>query len=182
MKKLLCLLLCLCLICGLSACVTEDTPTKETGSNQNEPTKKQEESTKATEKKDETFTLNDTAAFTNLKITATELKESVGVDFFTPEAGKVFVGVNFTIENISDEPQNISSLMLFTAYADDVKCDYSFNAACAFDDGTLDGEIAAGKKLIGWYAVEIPSDWKTLQIDFIPELLSNSPAQFVFAK
>lgn len=175
MKKLLCLLLCLCLICGLAACAVEDTPTKETN-------QKQEDPTKATEKKNETFALNDTATFNNLKITANEIKESEGVDFFTPEAGKVFVGVKFTVENTSNEPQNISSLMLFTAYADDVKCDYSFNAACAFDDGTLDGEIAAGKKLMGWYAVELPSDWKTLQIDFIPDLLSNSPAQFVFAK
>ncbi len=175
MKKFLCLFLCLCLLCGFTACTVEDTPTKETNQNQETPTK-------ATEKQEETFKLNETATFKNLKVTANKLEESNGVDFFTPEAGNVFVGVKFTIENTSAETQSISSLLSFSAYVDDVKCDYSFNAACAFDKGTLDGDVAPGKKLIGWYAVEVPSDWQSLQIDFQSDLFSTTPAQFVFSK
>lgn len=175
MKKILCLLLCLCMLCGLTACTVEDPPTKE-------PSQAQDTPTQAPEKKDETFKLNETATFSDLKITASELKESAGADFFTPESGNIFVGVKFTIENISNETQNISSLLSFTAYVNDVKCDYSFSAACAFDDGTLDGEIAAGKKMVGWYAVEVSKDWETLEVDFLPSILSNSPAQFVFTK
>lgn len=175
MKKILCVLLCLCMLCGLAACAVEDTPTKETPQNQETPTK-------ATEKKDETFKLNETATFKNLKVTATNCEESNGVDFFTPEAGNVFVGIKFAIENTSAETQSISSLLSFTAYVDDVKCDYSFNAACAFDEGTLDGDVAAGKKLVGWYAVEVPSNWQSIQIDFQADLFSSTPAQFVFNK
>ena len=176
MKKLVCILLCLCLLCGLTACTVEDKPSKETETNA------ESEATKATEKKEETFELNETAVFNNLKVTATEVKESEGTEYFKPADGNIFVGVKFTIENTSEETQNLSSLLCFTAYADDVKCDYSFSAACVFTDGSLDGDIAAGKKMIGWYSVELPADWKNLQVDFIPDLLSNTPAQFVFAK
>lgn len=197
MKKFLCLLLCLCLLCGLAACAVEDTPTKETNQNQKEPTKEtiqnqkeptketiqnQKEPTKAPEKKDETFKLNETAVFKNLKITASELKESAGKDFFNPADGNVFVGVKFTIENTSQKEQSISSLLSFAAYLDDIKCDYSLSAACVFDEGTLDGSIAPGKKLVGWYAVEISSDWESLEIDVKPDILSNSTAKFVFTK
>lgn len=184
MKKILCVLLCLCMLCGLAACAVEDAPTKETS--QSEPTKEasqaKTEPTKAPEKKDDTFKLNETAVFKSLKFTATEIQTSSGVDFFTPEEGNAFVGVKFTIENISEETQSISSLLTFTAYVDDVKCDYSFSAACAFDEGTLDGEIAAGKKLVGWYAVEIPSGWDSLEIYAAPDLFSDSTAKFVFTK
>ena len=176
MKKFLCLFLCLLMLCGFTACAVEDTPTKETNSNQ------EQKATESTEPTDDIFKLNETAVFKSLKVTATEMKSSNGDEFFKPADGKTFVGVKFTIENTSDEAQSISSLLSFTAYADDVKCDYSFNAACAFDEGTLDGDIAAGKKLIGWYAVEIPRDWKSLEIDFQPDLLSNITAKFVLTK
>ena len=172
---MLCVLLCLCMVCGFAACTVDDTPTKETNQNQETPTK-------ATEAKDESFQLNETAVFKNLKITATELKESAGEDFFAPEDGNVFVGVKFTIENTSNKEQSISSLLSFTAYIDDVKCDYSISAATVFDEGTLDGSIAPGKKLVGWYSVEIPSDWESLEIDVKPDILSDNTAKFIFIR
>lgn len=171
MKKLLCVVLCILMLCALPACAVEDTPNKETNQNKEQ---------QVPEQKDETFGLNETAAFKDLKFTATEIKESDGKGFFTPEEGNVFVGVKFTIENISDEEQSVSSLLLFNAYADDVKCDYSFNAACAFDDGTLDGSVSAGKKLVGWYAIEIPSDWTSIELEVQSSWLSNNSAKFVF--
>ena len=173
MKKLLCILFALVMLLILPACTVEDAPSKETA-----PTQAQQ----STEKKDETFALNETAAFKALKFTATELKESDGDDFFTPATGNVFVGIKFTIENISDEEQSVSSLLLFDAYADDIKCDYSFSAACAFDEGTLDGSVAPGKKLVGWYAMEVPSNWKCLELNVQTTLLSNNSATFVFEK
>ncbi len=171
MKKVLCVFLSFLMVFMLSACVEEDIPNKEAGQ-------------KTTSQSDEktTFGLNDSAVFKDLKFTAKEMKESNGSDFFVPESGNVFVGVKLEIENISSEAQTVSSLLMFEAYADDVKCSYSFNAACAFDDGTLDGEIAPAKKLVGWYAVEIPENWKTLEIEVNPGLLSNNPATFVFEK
>ena len=171
MKRMLALLSVVAICVSFVGCVATDTPTKETG-----------EPTQATEKKEETFGINESAVFSNLKFTATEIKESQGVDFFTPEAGNVFVGIKFTIENISDEEQSISSLLMFEGYVDDIKCDYSVSAACAFDEGTLDGTVAAGKKLVGWYALEVPSNWSTIELDIQNNWLSNNPAKFVFTK
>ena len=132
-------------------------------------------------KKDE-FGLNETAVFQDLKFTATEIKESEGEEFFTPEEGNVFVGVNFVIENVSDEEQSVSSLLLFEGYADDVKLSYSLSAACVFDDGTLDGTIAPGKKLVGWYAVEVPENWATLELHIKADIFSSKTAKFIFNK
>ena len=170
MKKILCVALCVFMLFSLTACV-EDTPDKEVAS-----------SSEASVSKVQTFGLNETAVFRDLKFTATEMEESDGDSFFTPEEGNVFVGVKFTVENISSEEQSISSILLFEAYADDIKCDYSFSAACAFDDGTLDGSVAAGKKLVGWYAVEVPEDWATLELEVQADWLSNTSATFVFEK
>ncbi len=171
MKKFLSFLLCGILVLLFTACDT-DTPTKETGQTEQV----------ASSDTEQTYSLNETAVFTDLKFTAIEIKESNGDGFFVPESNNVFVGVKFTIENISDEEQTISSLLMFESYADDIKCDYSINAECAFDDGTLDGSIAPGKKLVGWYAIEVPSNWSKIEVNVLSEWLSNNPAKFVFTK
>ena len=76
----------------------------------------------------------------------------------------------------------LSTLLLFEGYVDDIKCEYSISAACAFDEGTLDGTLAAGKKLVGWYALEVPKNWKTLELHVLSNWLSNNAAKFVFEK
>ncbi len=129
-----------------------------------------------------TFGLHETAVFRTIRVTAQDLQESYGKSFYEAEDGKVFVGVQFTIENISDEEQRISSILLFDAYVDGVKCDYSFSAACSFPDGTLDGSITPGKKLVGWYAVEASEDWKELELQVKSDWLSDKRAEFVFSK
>ncbi len=94
----------------------------------------------------------------------------------------MFVGIHFTIENISDAEQTISTLFLFDGYAADVKCEYSFSAACAFDEGTLDGNIAPGKKLVGWYALEVPENWNDIELNVQSSWLLGGSAKFVFQK
>ena len=168
MKKVLSLMVAVLLCFVFAGCA--DIATNDGGSTATETTT------------EDTYGLNETAELKTLKFTATEVKESDGDDFFTPEDGNVFVGVNFTIENISDEEQSVSSILLFEAYADDVKCDYSINAQCAFDNGTLDGSIAPGKKMVGWYAIEVPSDWEEIEFDVQSDWLSSKNARFVFKK
>ena len=171
MKRILSMLLAVVLSFSFAACVADDSPTKEQG-----------EAAQTQNVKEETFGLNDTAVFSDMKFTATEVKESYGDEFFTPENGNVFVGVKFTVENISDEDVVVSSLLLFEGYADDVKCEYSFAAACAFDEGTLDGDIAPGKKLVGWYALEVPENWSSIELDVQSNWLSDNSAKFIFTK
>lgn len=171
MKKVFTVLLSFVLCFCFASCVTEVKPRKD-----------QTDATQLQESKEENYALNETAVFKNLKFTATEIKESDGTDFFVPEADNVFVGIKFTIENISDQEQLVSTLLLFEGYADDVKCEYSFSAACVFDEGTLDGNISPGKKLVGWYAVEVPKGWSTIELQVKSTWLSNNPANFIFTK
>ena len=131
---------------------------------------------------DEKFGINETAVFNTIKISADELKESGGSDFFEPENGKVFVGVKFTVENTSSEDKTISSLLLFDAYCDGTKCDYSLSANAAFDEGTLDGTLAPGKKMSGYYAVEVPTGWTEIELQVKSNWLSDTKAAFVFNK
>ena len=137
MKKILSFTLCVFMLLSFTGCF-ESEPTKEINQDY--------QNTSSEKIIEEEFSLNETAVFEDLKITATEKKETIGKSFFEASEGKIFVGVKFTIENISDEEQHISSLLLFGAYADDIKCDYSFSAVSSFDGGTLDGSIAPGKK------------------------------------
>lgn len=136
--------------------------------------------------KEETYVVGDTAVFEKIKVTANTKKVSSGTDFFKPESGNTFVGVEFTIENISDEDVNISSILLFDAYVDDTKCDYSISAECAMDSSnhTLDGSIAPGKKMTGWYAVEVPQSWAEIELQIVQDWLSGSKnaAKFVITQ
>ncbi len=175
MKKIAILVLAVVICAMFAACADHQVPVKKTGP----AASASSSSASGTEN---TFGLNDAAVFNDLKFTAVELKESQGTQFTKPDAGKTFVGVKFEIENISNESQNISSILLFSVYADDVKCEYSMSAQLSFDEGTLDGEIAPSKKAIGWYAVEVPEKWEKLEFDVSPKLFSNSSARFVFTK
>lgn len=173
MKRLSVILLSVIMVLSMCACVVDDAPAKE----------KKTESKSSSSKvkvKNETYSLDDTAVFQDIKVTATDAKISKGNEIFVPEEGKVFVGVKFTIENISDEEQSVSSILLFDAYCDDVKCSYSISANCAFDEGTIDGTISPGKKMTGYYAVEIPENWKNLELQVKSSWISSSKASFVF--
>lgn len=129
---------------------------------------------------EETFGINETAVLKTLKITANELKESNGKQFAQPHEGKVFLGVKFTIENISEKDQIMSSLLLFNAYIDGVKCNYSLPASIVFDEGTIDGTVAPNKKLVGWYTVEVPKDWSNLELQIKSSWLESTKATFIF--
>ena len=84
--KGVCLLISLLMIFALAAC--SDGPTKEVFSSGN--------SSEA--KTSENFGINETAVFDNPKITAVEMQESHGKQFFEAESGKIFVGIKLNIE------------------------------------------------------------------------------------
>ena len=169
MKKVILLFLGLVICISTASCKAEYQPAKESGSTSTQETNAEK-----------TYGINESVTLDDLRFTANEIKVSEGDEFFTPQSGNVFIGVNFTVENISDEEQSVSSPLLFDAYADDAKCDYSFNAACAFYDGELDGSIAPGKRLAGWYAVEVPENWSKLELNVKSSWLASKTAVFAF--
>lgn len=178
MKKLSIVLL-LCVLFLFASCSTEtgagvqkETPSDASGNS---------DTANNTEPMDTDFAMNETAVFEDLKITATDIKISNGNDYVQPEDGKIFLGVKFSIENISEEDQTVSSVLLFDPYVDDVKASFSFSGAIIdeFSEGTLDGSIASGKKLEGWYVVDAASTAKKIQFDVKSNWLSSTKASFV---
>lgn len=160
-------------VIGVAASQGGEGPSKEAG---NSP------SMEASEKPAElTFGLSEVAVFPSLKITALDIQSSIGDKFFKPDDGKKFVGVKFQIDNTSDKEQSISSLLMFDVYADDIKCAYSSSANITFGEGTLDGSLAAGKKMVGWYAVETPEDAKVIEFQVKDSWLSMQKARFVLS-
>jgi len=151
------------------------------GSTEESP-KKEAADTTSSDASEDTFGLNETAAFETLKMTALEMKESQGDEYIKADEGKVFVGVKFRIENISDSDEVISSILLFNAYVDGTKVDVNLMPPGDLSDGTLDGTLAAGKSMEGYYVVQAGSEWSEIQLDVQSSWLSNTKAEFVITK
>lgn len=131
------------------------------------------------------FSLGEIAEYNNVQVSVTECKQSSGTEWSTPEAGKTFVFLNLEIVNNSDEEITISSMASFEAYCDDYKLNYSSNAFMALIDVNaqqLDGSIAPGKKLNGYLGLEVPSDWKTIELYYKDNAWLGSNFKFVFNK
>ena len=169
MKKLICIVLVLVALMSLASCDLDTTPLNDgLGSIIGATT--------------QTYGLNQTAKLKTLSFTATQIRMSNGNTYFKPDSGNVYVGIQFTIENTSNEEQSISSILLFDAYVDDYKYTESFEAAVIFDSEMLDGTIMPGKKLVGWYTLEVPSNWAKIELHVKSEWLSENSAKFVFSQ
>ncbi len=181
MKKLLVFSVVLALLFSFTACTATDSPEKENYSSLGSSSSDNKQGETASTDSKAVFGLNETAVFKDSRVTAIEIKESKGDGFFKPDDGNVFVGVKFVIENTSNESVSISSILQFDAYADDVAVDYSISAATVFDKG-VDGDIASGKRIEGWYTIEVPTGYKNIDIYFTNDILSSVKTQFSFNK
>lgn len=117
---------------------------------------------------DPVFSVGDTAAMDDIYVTLVDIHEYDG-DFMHPEDGNTYVGFELLIENKSDKPIVVSSLMCFEAYFDDFATNYSLGAQTESDLNQLDGEIAPGKKITGAMCYEVPADWTTAELHFNPD-------------
>ena len=122
----------------------------------------------------DTFNVGDTVDLKNIKTTLVSVVESVGSEYNKPSDGNVFVLCEFEIENSSDSDISVSSIMSFEAYCDDYSINESLSAALETDKNTLDGTIAAGKKMNGVIAYEVPAGWSDIEIDFTPDFWGKS--------
>ncbi len=113
------------------------------------------------------YGVGETAVYKNIRYTVTGWRESRGSSWNSPDSGNIYVLVSFQIENNSSEDLSLSTLLYFDGYCDDYSLDYSFGAAME-EKGSLDGTIARGKKVKGEYGVEVPKDWKTIEITITP--------------
>lgn len=87
--------------------------------------------------------------------------------FITPADGKMFYKVDIEILNNSDKDTTISSMISFEAYEDDYSIDETYTSGI---DDMLSGGVAAGKKIKGSLCYELNTDWKTLEIQYKPNV------------
>ncbi len=177
MKKTLLTVLCISLIatgaasCGFSnnnAVVKGDGETTTVASTQ--------------ENKETIFKIGDVAQYPDMNITMNSAKISKGDDFSKPNSGNVFVGTEFTITNTSSSDVSVSSMIMFDVYVDDTLTDESISAEVLFSDKSLNGTVAAGKKLTGVFGIECPENWNTIEFHVKDSFISSNKAVFTFSK
>lgn len=101
----------------------------------------------------------------NFIITLESVNVLKGTEYNKPADGKEFTELALIIENISDKDYSVSSLLMFDAYEDGFSINESISAQIASETKTMDGALAAGKKIKGKLAYEISTEWKELEID-----------------
>lgn len=124
------------------------------------------------------FTVGDTAEMNKVRVTLVAVRSSKGTQFYVPDEGKVFLIFEVEIENGTDSEIGVSSLLCFTAYADDYSLAFSLSGIMADGGKQMDGTIAAGKKMRGVVSFEAPEGWKTAEIHFKPNVWAGR--EFVF--
>lgn len=132
-----------------------------------------------------TFGVGDKVEYNGVYVTLNSVKEISGGEYLAPEEGKMYVSCEFTIENESKDELNISSIMCFDAYVDDIVTDMSMGASMAAEEGGLDGldgTIAAGKKMHGVIGYEVPKDWSEIEVHFNPDAWGGKDFVFAYKK
>lgn len=101
----------------------------------------------------------------NFVVTVEAFNRLCGDEFNKPAAGNEFVEIVIEIENKSDKEYSVSSVLMFEAYQDGYSVNESMSAHVANEStSTMDGGLAAGKKIKGALAYELPIDWKELEV------------------
>ncbi len=89
-----------------------------------------------------------------------------------PKDGHLYVIPDITIENVSNETINISSMMQFTLMDGD---GYELDQSIMSDTkGSLDGQIAPGRKIRGEIAWEVPINTTGLELIFIDDVFNGT--------
>ncbi len=117
----------------------------------------------------DSFKVGETVELKNVRATLVSIEESQGSQYIKPGDGKVFLLCEFNIENNSNSDITVSSMLSFEAYCDSYSINQSFQGATV-KSKTLDGTVAAGKKMNGYIAYEVSIDWKEMEINFSPDV------------
>ena len=131
---------------------------------------------------DGVYEIGEVADYEGFKTTLVSVYEVSGDSYNKPESGNVFVACDFEFDNQSEEDYSVSSVLNFEAYFDDYAYTDSISAEVAAEKASPNGDVAAGKKMVGTLAYEVPADWEELEIRFIPDLWDDEPIIFVATK
>ncbi|HLG78326.1 MAG TPA: DUF4352 domain-containing protein [Ktedonobacteraceae bacterium] len=108
------------------------------------------------------------------QITVNGVKTSQGDEFNQPHAGNTFLLVDVTAVNQTGQAQTFSSLISFTLKdSTGQKYDETIDTAAP---SSPDGNVAAGGKLRGTLAYEVPLSQHSFELDFTPDFTSTDVA------
>lgn len=129
------------------------------------------EKSEVTKEKKDFYSAGEVVSLKDIETTLVNVTEynSTDNEFVKPEDGKIFVLCEFEIANNSKDDINVSSAMSFEAYCDGYSINQSITGLMADKSKSqLDGVVAAGKKMNGVIAYEIPVEYKEVEIKFQP--------------
>lgn len=170
--KLICASLAAIFLLTFTACSsnnkkTDESTTKPKTEEQKEDKKQEENNTdKKDNKKEEVKELKvgDTFEQDDFKVTINKVREVKPTnDFLKPSEGDKWVAVDVTIENIGNEDATISSALGFKLLDKDGR---NFDMAIVTDlNGSLNGTLAAGRKMTGETAFSVPVDTQEVELE-----------------
>lgn len=124
------------------------------------------------------YQVGDTVAMGDLEHTMHGARWSVGDEFFGPDDDERWLVVDIEVTNTGDASEAISSLIMWTLVdADNRSADITLTAD---EQGSLDGELGAGRSMRGETAFSVPDDGNdTWQLLFEPNVFGSGQAIYV---
>lgn len=119
-----------------------------------------------------TAKIGETTEYGGAKITINSVKRNHSKEYFEPSAGKEYILVSVTIENVSDDKISYNVLTDWKIESSDGDI-HGYEALLQTDDGLGSGDIAKGGKKTGTIAFEIPKDDAKLKIHYYPNWLDD---------
>ena len=120
------------------------------------------------------FKVGDTVKIETLFITVNDVKPVKGNEYFKPDKGNQFLMVDITLENKGTTSESISTLMqMWLKDPTGQRYKVSITAMSVSGGTSPDGELAAGEKLKGQVAFEVPSNATGLLFVFDDDIFNT---------
>lgn len=177
MKKALALSMIILLIL-VTGCGGNSTPTKVEKTSEMEQLAQSSEEIEAlvseTPSQVEIFSIGETVSMGNFEFTVNSLRFDKGSTYMTPDAGEKWLVIDSTIVNKAQEPEAISSMLMFSLMDSEF---YVKNMAFGPElKGSMDGEIAPGRTLRGEIAYNVSDDETNWEFIFEPDPFGKGQA------
>lgn len=164
----------------------DESPEAKTGGSDTQQNQQQEQQAQTPEEQKpeekSSYSIGETATSNDVSVTLVNVSENTGTEFFTPDAGNVFILCEFEIANNSGKDVNVSSMLSFEAYVDDYTTTLDLSALSSTNKTQLDGTIASGKKMNGVVGYQAKAGWSTVEIKFTPDFWNGKDMTFIYSK
>ena len=132
-------------------------------------------------KDEKIYGVGEKAVGDDVSVTLINVMQSSGNSYYTPENGKEYLILEFTIENRTKEDIMLSTALCFSMQCDGAYYSIDLEAlATAMFAGKyqLDCAVEPGKKVTGVVGYQVPKDWKEFRIKFSPEVYFGDKLTF----